>query len=102
MIIIAGIAAGIIYVGIVGKVGWNFSGGYLGNFNLHHDDASSFMISGGLVCVLIIVLVLGTLPPKTKKVKEDNVELYWNDLKRRDTRSQMRKSKYDEAVYSEL
>ena len=52
--------------------------------------------------MLIIVLVLGTLPPKTKKVKEDNVELYWNDLKRRDTRSRMRKSKYDEAVYSEL
>ena len=52
--------------------------------------------------MLIIVMVLSTLPPKTKKVKEDDCELYWKDLKRRDTVSQMRKSKYDESFYSEL
>ena len=66
-------------------------------FSVSHVNSS-----GGLACVLIIVLVLGTLPPKTKKVKEDNVDLYWNDLKRRETASQMRKSKYEESSYSEL
>merc|ERR1711935_338605 len=66
-----GFIGGLIYAGVAGKVAWNFTGGYL----------------GGTVLVLVIVIVLGCLPVKTKKVKQDDIEMYWKSLSEREKQS---------------
>ena len=92
--ILLGLASTIIYFGVTEKVAWNFAGGYLGTvFNMIPAFTTSYSNicwktrKGGTFGVLIGVLILGFIPVRTKKVAQDDVELYWRSLKYRESRA---------------
>merc|ERR1719285_1211909 len=66
-----GLIGGLIYIGVTEKVNWTISGGYL----------------GGTAAIMIVVLFIGCRPPKTKRVKEYDNEMYWQELSQRDRKS---------------
>jgi len=70
-LVLLGLASTIIYFGVTEKVAWKFAGGYL----------------GGTFGVLVGVLVLGFIPIRTKKVAQDDIELYWRSLKHRESQA---------------
>jgi len=61
---------GMIYVGVTEKVNWTITGGYI----------------GGTVGLIILVNVIGCIRTKKseKKVKNDEIEMYWDDLAKRE------------------
>lgn len=53
--------------------------------------------------MLVTVLILGCLPPKTQNVINDDVDLYWGELEHRERKSQLQREVGDKNTkYSEL
>jgi len=70
-ILLLGIMGGMLYVGIVEKVNWKITGGYI----------------GGTVGMIILVNVIGCFRAKKslkEKVNSNEIESYWKDLAERD------------------
>merc|ERR1711892_916689 len=87
VMICLGFIGGLLYVGVVEKVSWKFTGAYL----------------GGTTVMLVTVLILGCLPPKTQNVINDDVDLYWGELEHRERKSQLQREVGDKNTkYSEL
>lgn len=58
---------------------------------------------GGTAVLVILVLIIGCRPPKTQKVKDDDVEMYWNELDQRDRKSRrLQREASEKNMYSEL
>merc|ERR1711935_1115606 len=66
--LLLGYIGGLIYVGVVEKVDWTLTGGFL----------------GGTSAVLIIIVILGCMKRKKKKVKNDDTENDWTELTERE------------------
>ena len=49
-------------------------------------EHNSIALQGGIVGLIILVNVIGCIRTKrtTKKVKDDEIEMYWDDLAKRD------------------
>ena len=89
---------GMIYVGVVEKVSWNYAGGYLGMRPYANDKFSDTVFKklncqvlnwrhnisnkGGTAAVLIIVILIGRHKDKKaeKKVKNDDLEMNFTDF----------------------
>jgi len=69
-LLLLGLIGGMIYVGVVEKVNWKITGGFI----------------GGCVGMLVLVNLIGCCnsTKSETKVKSDEIEEYWDDLAKRD------------------